>query len=182
MVWASIFAVIFINGSVFGCFNYLAAYLAEVTKFVPSMVSIMLFVYGVCNIIGSVIAGRLLIFQPIWTVKSFPIALSTIYLIVYFGGGNAELPMAVLTIVWGILGGINANITQYWLSHAAPEAPDFANGLFLTSANIGTMSATAFCGLFIDYISIEAVFIGGLIFSIISLIIFWTQCARGLRY
>ena len=182
MVWASIFAVIFINGSVFGCFNYLAAYLAEVTKFVPSMVSIMLFVYGVCNIIGSVIAGRLLIFQPIWTVKSFPIALSTIYLIVYFGGGNAELPMAVLTIVWGILGGINANITQYWLSHAAPEAPDFANGLFLTSANIGTMSATAFCGLFIDYISIEAVFIGGLIYSIISLIIFWTQCARGLRY
>ena len=168
MVWASIFAVIFVNGSVFGCFNYLAAYLSEVTKFVPSMVSIILFTYGVCNIIGSIIAGRLLIIQPIWTVKLFPIALSTIYLMIYFGGGNAEISMTILTIIWGILGGINANITQYWLSHSAPEAPDFANGLFLTSANIGTMTATAFCGLFIDYIAIDAVIIGGLIYSIIS--------------
>ncbi|CQR72562.1 hypothetical protein SOV_15260 [Sporomusa ovata DSM 2662] len=40
------------------------------------------------------------------------------------------MTMMVLTTLWGILGGINANVTQYWLSHAAPEAPDFANGLF----------------------------------------------------
>ena len=178
MVWVSIFAVIFINGSVFGCFNYLAAYLSDVTHFAPSMVSILLFAYGVCNIFGSMIAGNLLTLQPLWTVKIFPIALSTVYLIIYFGGGEAELSMAILTVIWGILGGINANITQYWLSHTAPEAPDFANGLFLTSANIGTMTATAFCGLFIDYIAINAVIFGGLIYSIISLIIFWIQCSR----
>ena len=178
MVWASILAVIFVNGSVFGCFNYLAAYLTDVTRLLPSYVSILLFVYGVCNIFGSMIAGGLLTVQPIWTVKLFPIALSTIYLMIYFGGGEAGLSMSILTIIWGVLGGINANITQYWLSHSAPEAPDFANGLFLTSANIGTMSATAFCGLFIDYISINAVIIGGLIYSLISLIIFWIQCSR----
>lgn len=175
MVWASIFAVIFLNGSVFGCFNYLAAYLADVTKLIPSMVSILLFVYGVCNIIGSVIAGGLLTVQPTWTVKLFPIALSIVYLILYFGGGEATVSMSILTVIWGILGGINANINQYWLSHAAPEAPDFANGLFLTSANIGTMSATAFCGIFIDNFSIGAVLIGGLIYSAVSLIIVWIQ-------
>ena len=178
MVWASILAVIFVNGSVFGCFNYLAAYLNDVTHLLPSYVSILLFVYGVCNIFGSMIAGGLLTVQPIWTVKLFPIALSTIYLMIYFGGGEAALSMSILIIIWGVLGGINANITQYWLSHSAPEAPDFANGLFLTSANIGTMSATAFCGLFIDNISINAVIIGGLIYSLISLVIFWVQCSR----
>ena len=178
MVWASIFAVIFLNGSVFGCFNYLAAYLADVTKLIPSLVSILLFVYGVCNIIGSVIAGGLLTVQPNWTVKLFPIALSIVYLILYFGGGEATISMSILTVIWGILGGINANINQYWLSHAAPEAPDFANGLFLTSANIGTMSATAFCGLFIDSFSIGAVLIGGLIYSAVSLIIVWLQLAN----
>ena len=176
MTWMSIFAVIFINGSVFGCFNYLAAYLSDVTKFAPTMVSILLFVYGVCNILGSMIAGNLLTIQPIWTVKLFPIVLSTIYLMIYFGGGETQTYMSILIIIWGILGGINANITQYWLSHSAPEAPDFANGLFLTSANIGTMTATAFCGIFIDYIAINAVILGGLIYAIISLIIFWTQC------
>ena len=175
MVWASIFAVIFLNGSVFGCFNYLAAYLADVTKLIPSLVSILLFVYGVCNIVGSIIAGGLLTVQPTWTVKLFPIALSIVYLILYFGGGEAAISMSILTVIWGILGGINANINQYCLSHAAPEAPDFANGLFLTSANIGTMSATAFCGIFIDNFSIGAVLIGGLIYALVSLIIVWLQ-------
>ena len=103
MVWASIFAVIFLNGSVFGCFNYLAAYLTDVTKLAPSMVSIVLFVYGVCNIFGSMIAGNLLTVQPIWTVKLFPIALSIIYLILYFGGSTIVLSMLILTIIWGIL-------------------------------------------------------------------------------
>ena len=179
MVWASIFAVIFLNGSVFGCFNYLAAYLADVTKFAPSMVSILLFVYGVCNIFGSMIAGNLLTVRPIWTVRLFPIALSTIYLLMYFGGGEAELSMSILTVIWGILGGINGNINQYWLSHTAPEAPDFANGLFLTAANVGTMSATAFCGVFIDNFSISAVIIGGLIYSFVSLMIVWIQIHKG---
>ncbi len=178
MIWFSILAVIFVNGSIFGCFNYLAAYLADVTKFSPSVISILLFVYGICNIFGSMAAGRLLTVQPIWTVKLFPIALSTIYLVIYFDGGESSVSMTILTVIWGLLGGINANITQYWLSHSAPEAPDFANGLFLTSANIGTMSATAFCGLFIDKFSINAVIIGGLIFSIISLMIFWFQCSQ----
>ena len=182
MVWASIFAVIFLNGSVFGCFNYLAAYLTDVTKLAPTMVSILLFAYGLCNMVGSMIAGRLLTVQPMWTAKLFPIALSTVYLILYFGGSEAAVSMSILTVIWGILGGINGNINQYWLSHAAPEAPDFANGLFLTAANVGTMAATTFCGLFIEKFSIDAVIIGGLIFSAVSLIIVWAQCARGLKY
>ena len=181
-VWLSIFAVIFLNGSVFGCFNYLAAYLTDVTKLDPSFVSILLFVYGVCNIFGSMIAGELLTAQPTWTVKLFPVALSTVYVILYFGGSEAAISMSILTIIWGILGGINGNINQYWLSHAAPEAPDFANGLFLTAANVGTMSATAFCGVFIDKFSVGSVIIGGLIYSAISFIIVWIQCNLKTKY
>ena len=168
--------MIFLNGSVFGCFNYLAAYLTDVTNLAPSFVSILLFVYGLCNIFGSMIAGGLLTVKPIWTVKLFPIALSTVYLIMYFGGNEMVISMSILTIIWGILGGINGNINQYWLSHSAPEAPDFANGLFLTAANVGTMSATSFCGLFIDNFSINSVLIGGLTYSFVSLIIVWLQC------
>lgn len=181
MVWASIFAVIFLNGSVFGCFNYLAAYLSDVTLAAPTVVSILLFVYGLCNIFGSMIAGGLLTVQPTWTVKLFPIALMIVYAILVAGGSEAVWSMSILTIVWGLLGGINANINQYWLSHAAPEAPDFANGLFLTAANVGTMSATAFCGLFIDHLGTAAVIFGGMIYSVISLAIVWAQ-ARSKKF
>ena len=173
MVWASIFAVIFLNGSVFGVFNYLAEYLASVTGLAPSLVSIMLFVYGVCNIFGSMIAGNLLTKRAKLTVQIFPFALGAIYVALYFGGSAWPL-MAVMTVLWGLLGGINGNINQFWMSHAAPEAPDFANGLFLTSANLGTMSGTAFSGLFIDHMGMEYVIFGGLVYGALSAgIVLW---------
>lgn len=177
MLWASIIAVIFLNGSVFGVFNYLAEYLASVTELAPSLVSVMLFVYGVCNIVGSMLAGNLLTARPVLTVKIFPLALAAVYLLM-FSGGSAWPMMALLTVLWGILGGINGNINQFWISRAAPEALDFANGLFLTAANLGCMAGTAFSGLFIDTMGISAVVLGGLCFITVAAAILWGQCYR----
>lgn len=177
MLWTSIIAVIFLNGSIFGVFNYLADYLSTVTGLPAALVSAMLFVYGVANIFGSMLAGSLLSKCPEFTVKNFPFALVAIYLIMVSGGSVWPL-MALLTVIWGILGGINANITQFWISHAAPEAPDFANGLFLTSANLGTMMGTAFSGLFINAWGMEYVIFGGIAFIFTAGIIFWGQCYR----
>jgi MFS transporter, DHA1 family, inner membrane transport protein len=43
----------------------------------------------------------------------------------------------MLTILlWGILFAIGNNVSQYWITFAAPEAPDIANGLFLTGGNL----------------------------------------------
>lgn len=178
MVWASIFAVIFLNGSVFGVFNYLAEYLASVSGLSPTLVSLLLFVYGLCNIFGSMIAGNLLSSRPIGTVKIFPFFLGAVYLL-FLLGGNAFPLVAVLTVFWGLLAGINANINQYWLSHAAPEAPDFANGLFLTAANLGCMAGTAISGMFIEAWGTEYVVCGGLVFIVAAGIIFWSQCHKG---
>lgn len=175
MVWAAIFAVIFLNGSIFGVFNYLADYLDRVTLLSPGLIGVMLFVYGVCNIFGSMLSGNLLTRVPTATVKIFPFALAAVYFLMLFGG-SAWPYMAPLTIAWGILGGINANINQFWLSHAAPEAPDFANGLFLTAANIGCMAGTAFSGAFIDFMGIAAVVWGGIFFLIAAVLLFWSQC------
>lgn len=177
MVWASIVAVVLLNGSVFGVFNYLAEYLASVTRLEPSLVGVMLFAYGVCNILGSIAAGNLLTKIPLYTVKFFPFALAAVY-VALFAGGSAWPMMAALVVVWGILGGINGNINQFWLTRAAPEAPDFANGLFLTAANLGTMSGTAFGGIFIDGFGIEYVVFGGLIYGAFSALLVWGQCAR----
>lgn len=72
MVWASIFAILFLNGSVFGVFNYWAAYLANVVGLAPNLVSLLLFGYGLCNIFGSMAAGHLLSSRAEDTVKFFP--------------------------------------------------------------------------------------------------------------
>jgi predicted MFS family arabinose efflux permease len=65
---------------------------------------------------------------------------------------------------------LGGNINQYWIASAATEAPDFANGLFLTSANLGTTIGTAVCGLFISGIGTQFVVLGGLLFLALSIV------------
>ena len=87
-------------------------------------------------------AGKLLTKNAIKTVATFPFALGAVY-IVFFSFGQFTVPMAIISLVWGILAGIGGNIAQYWITSAAPKAPGLANGLFLSSANIGTTIGTA---------------------------------------
>lgn len=175
-VWTSIAAVIFLNGSIFGVFNYLAEYLGAVSGIAPTIISILLFVYGICNILGSLLAGNLLTVRPLATVKAFPFAAALIYLVM-LSGGSAWPFMGAVVVFWGILAGINGNINQYWISRAAPEAPDFANGLFLTAANLGCVFGTTVSGKFIEALGTSYVVLGGLVFCAVAAVILWLQCA-----
>jgi predicted MFS family arabinose efflux permease len=78
--------------------------------------------------------------------------------------------MAFITLGWGILGGVGGNINQYWLASSAPEAPDFANGLFISSCNIGTTIGAAAGGLFISEMGTEYVVLVGILSLILSLV------------
>ena len=176
MVWASIVAVIFLNGSIFGVFNYLAEYLGVVSGVAPALTSILLFVYGLCNIFGSMLAGNLLTVRPLAAVKVFPFAAAFIYLAL-LSGGSAWPFMGIVVVFWGILAGINGNINQYWISHAAPEAPDFANGLFLTAANLGCVLGTTISGKFIETLGMDFVVLGGLLCCALSAVIIFIQCS-----
>ena len=176
VLWASIVAVIFLDGSIFGVFNYAAEYLAKVSLVPATSVSALLFVFGVCNIFGSMLAGNLLTAQPLATVKFFPFVLAAVY-VAFFNEPNFWL-LTGLVFFWGILAGVAANIYQFWIFRAAPEAPDFANGIFLTSANLGCMAGTAFSGLFIDALGTAYVIFGGLTFAACSAVVIWIQASR----
>jgi len=173
ITWVSILAIIFVNGSIFGVFNYMADYLASVANFAPMFVSGLLFVYGVCNIFGSIWAGNLLTNVPKSTIKIFPFLVVAIYGLLFVASN--QIFYAVLIVIWGLLGGVNANITQFWMSRTAPQAPDFANGLFLTSANLGVVIATPFSGIFINSFGMDYVIFGGVVFALCAAAVFWTQ-------
>ena len=167
ITWVSVITIIFINGSIFGVFSYLAEYLKAVTNVTAQISSLLLLVYGVANIFGNIIAGRLLSRSAIKFVTAFPFALGAVYIILFLTG-RFTVPMALITLAWGILAGAGANINQYWIASAAPEAPDLANGLFLTAANLGTTIGTAVCGLLISGIGTQYIVLGGLLFVILS--------------
>jgi predicted MFS family arabinose efflux permease len=167
IVLISIIGVIFMNGAVFGVFSYLADYLGSVTRVPAHFISLLLLVYGGANIVGSMIAGKLLIKNAVTSTVIFPFALGIIYIILFLMG-QLTIPMALITLAWGILGGVGANINQYWITSAAPEAPDFANGLFITSTNLGTTAATTVCGFFISGLGPQYVVLGGFLFLVLS--------------
>ena len=167
VTWISIATVIFLNGAVFGVYSYLAEYLKTVTNMQEKTISLILLIYGVANIIGNIIAGKLLTKNAIKFVVSFHFTLGVVYIILFLMG-QFTVPMALITLAWGILAGAGGNINQYWIMSSAPEAPEFANGLFLTAANLGTTFGTSVCGLFISEIGTKYIVLGGMIFLIFS--------------
>lgn len=169
VTWLSIFAVICFNGAVFGIYSYLAEYLDVITKLSANVISVMLFVYGLANIIGNVIAGNLLTHSPKQTVIVYPIALSIIYFI-FLSVAELTIPTIMIILIWGVIAGIGNNINQYWMMSSAPQAPDFANGLFLTATNLGTTIGTAFAGLIIIQIGTRYILLVGILGLILGLI------------
>lgn len=169
ITWISILAVLFINAAIFGVYSYLAEYLGTVTNMPSNLISVMLLIYGIANIVGNIIAGKLLADKPIVTVTAFPIALITLYLL-FYPLAEMTIPTAIIILFWGILAGIGANINQYWIMSAAPQAPDFANGLFLTSVNLGTTIGTSISGIIITSLGTQEILFVGVIALIISMV------------
>jgi MFS transporter, DHA1 family, inner membrane transport protein len=169
ITWQSIVAVIFLNSAIFGVYSYFAEYLKTVTNISSNTITIMLVIFGVANIIGNIVAGKLLTKNALKSVVAFPFVLGAVYIILFLFG-HLSVPMAIITLIWGILAGVGGNINQYWIMSSAPEAPDFANGLFLTSANLGTTIGAAAGGLFISEIGTQYVVLVGILSLILGLI------------
>lgn len=169
ITWNSIIAVTFINGAMFGFFSFMSDYLGNITRLDFKMVSVMLFIYGGANIIGNIIAGKLLTTIPSKSIKTIPFLMVVVYIALFFLG-EITIAMGVIILALGILAGIASNNCQYMITQAAPKAPDFANGLFLTSTNLGTAVGTAFCGMFITQFDTRYAVIGTFIFLALGII------------
>ncbi|MDR4947140.1 MFS transporter [Neobacillus cucumis] len=170
IIWVSIVTVILLNSAVFGVYSYIADYLKTVTNMSPNIISLTLFIFGGANIIGNIVSGRLLTHSPSKSVVFFPMMMGAVY-IIFFLSGQSTVPMLIITIIWGILaGGIMANINQYLIASSAPEAPDFANGLFISSCNVGTTLGATVGGLFISAMGTQYVVLVGILSLILGLV------------
>ena len=169
VLWNSFLAALLMNAAMFGFYSYLSDYLITVTNVSFKVISILLFVYGMANIVGNIAAGKLLSQRPFATLKYVPIIMTMLYLALY-GLGEFTLPTAIVILVLGIFAGIANNGNQFMVSTSATEAPDFANGLFLTAANLGTTLGTAICGVFITVWGTHSSPLGAVVFLIIGII------------
>lgn len=165
--WVSIIGVMLLNGGIFGVYSYLSEYLTQTTGVAAGTISILLFVYGMANIIGNAVAGKMLSRKPIKFILISFVGLAIIYGFQTILG-EISLAMTILIFIWGIMAGCVGNINQYWMATAVPNAPDFANGLFLAATNLGTTVGTSLCGGVITKMGVSYIFLGGLVMLALS--------------
>jgi predicted MFS family arabinose efflux permease len=168
IVWLAIATVIFLNSGTSSINTFITEYLETITNISGNTLTFALFLLGVASLIGALLGGRLLSRNAVKTAISFPIVLGIVHLLSFITGKSIG-PMMITILLWGILFAISNSVSQYWITSAAPEAPDFANGLFLSCGNIGVTIGTGVGGLIISGMGTQYIVLGGLLFLLLGL-------------
>ena len=167
--WIALFVVTSIGASLFSVYAYIAQYLQSIANITGDFLTLALLIFGSSSILGNYLAGILLSKNPIKTVTIYPFAFIFIYAMIFIFG-SINIYMGIFLIFWGILNGISNNIQQYWIVSAIPEAPDFANGLFISFGNLGTTLGTMVGGLLLSSFGVHYTILGSIFFLVLSFI------------
>ncbi|MEK3724583.1 MFS transporter [Paenibacillus sp. FSL H8-0034] len=178
LVWISIVTVVFLNSSMYAVYSFFAEYLDTVTHMTGKQISLMLVLFGVTGMAGNLLAGKFLSNRAIATAIVFPFVFGVIYLLMYLLG-NFTIPMTIIIALWGVLFTLGLNISQYWITSSAPEAPDFANGLFVAFANLGVTVGTLIGGMFIASMGTHHVIWSGIIFLALGFVTIMLRTSLG---
>lgn len=168
VTWLAILTIIFIGSAISSVNSYIAVYLETITNISGKTLSLVLLLLGLASLIGTLAGGKLLTKNASKTIISLPIGLGIVYLLSLLTGKSTG-PMMITILLLGMLFAIGHIVSQYWITSAAPDAPDFANGLFLSGGNLGITIGTAVGGLFISGMGTQYIVLGGLLFLILNL-------------
>ena len=173
----STLGVIFLNAGMYTSYSYISEFLNAITNIFGSELSLVLFIYGIASIAGNWIGAKLLNSNVNRTVLSFPIIFS-ILLLGVFTFGFMKIPTIILIAVWGLLAGIGNDISQYWMVSAAPQAPEFANGIFLSMGNVGVTIGTTIAGAVVLSMGVQYVMLAAIAVLILDLILLFIRTNR----
>ncbi|WP_347217294.1 MFS transporter [Chryseobacterium sp.] len=142
---ASTLANFFMITAWFSTYSYFAGYLGKAKGMDTSMVSYMLFLFGIIGIIANKIAGKMLNKNVTTTLAFFLSGTLLIPVLLYVSDGNLWATITVIGI-WGFLYSPSfLNASTYMIS-AAPDALEFANSLATSFGNLGVTLGTTIGG------------------------------------
>lgn len=168
-LWINIGAATFIFAAMFSVYSYAAEYLEQVMGLSGKIVSVMLVVFGVGGVAGNLLAGRLIGKNKVRTTVFHPIVLAISFLMLYFGE-NSFVPIIVIMVLWGAAHTSGLIVTQVWLTSEAPEAPEFATGLYISFINLGVSIGSLAGGWFITAAGMKGTIWSGLLFIMLALV------------
>lgn len=167
-LWLNIATACLFLASLYSVYSYFAEYLQAVTGMSGKVVSIMLILFGASGIVGNIQTATYLSKNMLKTTILYPFAIGIIYLLVYYMG-SYTIPMILIILLWGAVFTGGLIVSQTWLTSEASEAPEFANSLFVSFANLGVTIGTTSGGWFISQIGVHSITWSGISFLLLAL-------------
>lgn len=129
----------------FSTYSYFAEYLNKAKGMDITMVSYMLFLFGVIGVFANWIAGKMLNKNIAKTTAFFLSGTILIPVLLYFSDGNMTATIIVIGI-WGFLYSPSfLNASTYMIS-SVPDSLEFANSLATSFGNLGVTLGTTLGG------------------------------------
>ncbi len=149
-------------------YNYIPLYLSQVTDINGDMLFVTLFLMGLISMFGTILYGYFLQKNTKISIIFYPIG----FIIVMFALGTfVRFPFFefLILMIFSIFDGSIDTVAQYAIISSLPEAPEFANGIYLLLINFSIFLGTMIGGAIIDIISILFIFIGSMISMLLAL-------------
>ena len=149
-------------------YNYIPTYLSQVTLMNPEFLFITLLLMGLVSMVGTTLCGYCIRKNGDLTILFYPIGFAIIMFVLGIFVRMPFIEFCVL-MVFSIFDGSAYTVSQYWVTSAVPESPEFANGIFLLMCNTSIFIGTMIGGMIIDQIDITYIFIGSVIMMILAI-------------
>jgi predicted MFS family arabinose efflux permease len=162
-------------GGTFTAFTYLAPILQEEAGFAPSVIGLIMLVYGVSVAIGNIYGGKLADKKgPIYALSVIFTVLSVILLALTFTM-ESKVAAVITVLVWGAFAfgsvpGLQVYVVQL-AEKFAPNAVDVASGLNIAAFNIGIALGSIIGGAVVDGMRLSDTAWIGAVITMIAFII-----------
>lgn len=168
VLWLNIASATLVFAAMFSVYAYAAEHLRHIGMD-GKTISVMLLVFGVGGLLGNLLAGHLLGKRLVLTVLMQPLLLALAYAILHlFAVPAAMAGLVAIMLFWGAAHTSGLVVTQVWLNSAAPEAPEFATGLYIAFINLGVTIGALAGGSFIAAFGLRGSIGSGLMFALLA--------------
>jgi predicted MFS family arabinose efflux permease len=129
----------------FSTYSYFADYLNKAKGMDDTMVSYMLFLFGIIGIFSNWIAGKMLSWNVSKTTALFLSGTVLMPFLLYFSGSN--IAMNIISIaIWGFLYSPSFQNASTYMISSVPDSLEFANSLATSFGNLGVTLGTTLGG------------------------------------
>ena len=170
-LWLNITASTLIFAAMFSVYSYSAEYLAKEAGMSAQLISVLLVIFGIGGVAGNLYAGKLIGQNMVRTTILHPILLAGAYGLLFLFAGPSFLTMLVLVVIWGATHTSGLIVTQIWLTSEAPEAPEFATGIYISFINLGVTIGSTTGGWFLARLGLQGTLYSGLLFAALALLV-----------